>query len=445
MQNKNYSIQDNEGGGDCLFAVIRDAFTQIGKTYTVGDLRKILSDAVTEDIFMNYYQLYTETSVSITADKQRLIEIVAENNSLRDKLAMESNSAQQKVIVQQAKKLRTEFERLKQEQRISINMLDEYKFMKGVKSLQQFRAVINTCRFWGDTWAISTLERALNTKFILLSEENFEQGDLDNVLQCGQLNDEELETRGSFTPDHYITMDYNGWHYKLITYKEHGIFTFSQLPFAIRDLIVDKCLEKLSGPYALIPEFVDVRLTGKKDERVVLEVMDSDPKTVFTFYGRSNAKPLPGKGSGESIPKERQSEFRALATISDWRKKLSNDWEAPFDSDGHQWQTVEHYYQGNKYKQSHPEIYYQFTLDSRSELGKSVDRAKKFKDVEPDMDFAGKRGKEILYRGLEAKFTQHPVLKRALSDTKDATLQVYTPRKEPEKAVELMRLRKNLM
>jgi predicted NAD-dependent protein-ADP-ribosyltransferase YbiA (DUF1768 family) len=173
--------------------------------------------------------------------------------------------------------------------------------------------------------------------------------------------------------------------------------------------------------------------------------MDSDPKTVFTFYGRSNAKPIPGKGSGESIPKERQSEFRALATISDWRKKLSNDWEAPFDSDGHQWQTVEHYYQGNKYKQSHPEIYYQFTLDSRSELGKSVDRAKKFKDVEPDMDFAGKRGKEILYRGLEAKFTQHPVLKRALSDTKDATLQVYTPRKEPEKAVELMRLRKNLM
>ena len=256
MQNKNYGILDNEGGGDCLFAVIRDAFAQIGKTYTVGDLRKMLSDVVTEEVFMNYYQLYTETSVSIVADKQRLVEIVAENNSLREKLATTRDSDQQKVIVQRAKKLKDEFERLKKEQRVSINMLDEYKFMKGVKSLQQFRAVVNTCKFWGDTWAISTLERALNTKFILLSEENFDSGDMDNVLQCGQLNDDELESTGSFTPDYYITMDYNGWHYKLITYKEHGIFTYNQLPFAIRDLIVDKCLEKLSGPYALIPEFV---------------------------------------------------------------------------------------------------------------------------------------------------------------------------------------------
>lgn len=445
MQNKNYNIVDNEGGGDCLFAVIRDAFSQIGKTYTVGDLRKLLSDAVTEDVFMNYYQLYTEISVSIATDKQRLKEIVAENNILREKLPLTRDSREQKVIVQQAKKLKEEFERIKREQHVSTNMLEEYKFMNGVKSLQQFRAVINTCRFWGDTWAITTLERALNTKFILLSEENFEEGDLDNVLQCGQLNDDELESSGTFTPDYYITMDYNGWHYKLITYKEHGIFTYDQLPYAIRDLIVNKCLERLSGPYALIPEFVDARLTDKSDANVVLEVMESDPKTVFTFYGRSNAKPLPGKGSGEKIPKERQSEFRQLATISDWRKKLSNEWIASFDIDGHQWQSVEHYYQGNKYKQSNPEIYYQFTLDSRSELGKSIERAKKFKDVEPDMDFAGKRGKEILYRGLEAKFVQHPELKQVLLATKDATLQIYRPRTEPTKAVELMRLRKNLM
>ena len=88
MQNKNYNITDNEGGGDCLFAVIRDAFAQVGKTYTVGDLRKMLSD-VTEDVFMTYYQLYTETSLSIAVDRQKLTEIVAQNNELRKKLALE--------------------------------------------------------------------------------------------------------------------------------------------------------------------------------------------------------------------------------------------------------------------------------------------------------------------------------------------------------------------
>ena len=65
--------------------------------------------------------------------------------------------------------------------------------MKNVKSLQQFRAVLNTCKYWGDTWALSTLERALNTKFILLSEEKYFDEDTDNVLQCGQLNDSILE------------------------------------------------------------------------------------------------------------------------------------------------------------------------------------------------------------------------------------------------------------
>lgn len=112
--------------------------------------------------------------------------------------------------------------------------------------------------------------------------------------------------------------------------------------------------------------------------------------------------------------------------------------------DGHQWQSVEHYYQGSKYKKGHPEIYYQFTLDSRSELGKSTERAKKFNDIEPDMDFSGKLGTETLVKGLTAKFTQHPELRQMLSNTKNATLAEYIPRRPPRIANELMVLRKNL-
>ena len=452
LQDKKFGITDNEGGGDCLFATIRDAFQEKGITYTVGDLRKKLSDESTQELFENYRTLYTSFETAIKQTKEAINKIATENNELKTALTKEENTSKQIAIVEKAKKLKTEFYKLKNELSISQQMMNEQKFMKNITSLNQFKAVINTCRFWGDTWAISTLERVLNTKFILLSEENFKLGDITNVLQCGQLNDSVLKEKGAFTPDYYIMMDYTGDHYKLITYGTKSIFSFQELPENIRNLIIDKCLERLAGPYAIIPEFLAEKAKREKNENENKTDMDVsniqslniDPETVFMFYSRSNSKPLPGKGSGEIIKTEKRGNYKKLAGIKDWRKKLSNSWVAPIDVDGYQWQTLEHFYQGSKYKKSRPDIYYQFTLDSRSELGKSVEKAKSFQDFEPDIDFFGKRGKDVLKEGLNAKYTQHPDLRDILLNTLDATLMEYIPRKPPQLAIELMTLRKNL-
>ena len=103
--------------------------------------------------------------------------------------------------------------------------------MKGVNDIETFKRKLSSCEFWGETWALSTMEKAINIKFILLSHESFIAKDLHNVIQCGQLNDSALEEKGIFEPDFYIILDYTGQHYKLITYRGKATLTFKEIPY----------------------------------------------------------------------------------------------------------------------------------------------------------------------------------------------------------------------
>jgi predicted NAD-dependent protein-ADP-ribosyltransferase YbiA (DUF1768 family) len=382
--------------------------------------------------------------------KQRFTEIVDRN--------------EQKAITMQAKELKAEHDKLVKEKRITASILKEYKFMKGIDNLDAFRRVIRQCDFWADTWAISTLERILNIKFIVLSSESYKNGDEKNVLQCGQLNDKVLEQRGRFTPDFYIIVDYTGDHYKLVGYKKKMIFKFKEIPYDIKKLVYEKCMEKNAGPFAIIPDFQKFKASQKKS--VVREAEYEDltesklrglynDDIVFQFYARSLDKPLPGKGNGEKIPNDRLKEFSTLASMPQWRKKLSTFWVQPFSLDNHQWASVEHYYQGSKFKKTHPEFYLSFSLDSGTDLSKDPAIAKaagsktgKLKgdllrpvEVTVDSDFSGQRQKKEKYAAQYAKFTQIEELKNLLLATGEAKLVNYVKGSEPEIADELMLIR----
>ena len=173
----------------------------------------------------------------------------------KKQITLEKDRSTQQAIVAQAEAIGKRYKDIKQDRAATKTMMEEFKFIKGIKDLEMFKLKIQTCGFWGDTWAISTLERVLKIKIVLMSRANFRADDEDNVLTCGQLNDEILEAAGKFEPDHYIILDYSGSHYQLITYKDHGAFTFNELPYDIKTLVVNKCLERQAGPYYIIPDF----------------------------------------------------------------------------------------------------------------------------------------------------------------------------------------------
>ena len=149
--------------------------------------------------------------------------------------------------------------------------------------------------------------------------------------------------------------------------------------------------------------------------------------------------------------------YNALRKIKDWRKKLSNFWISPFDLEGKRWQSVEHYYQGSKFK-SNPEFYNQFSLDSNSEISKDPALAKaaggkrgKFKgklvrptSIKIDEGYFPDRSKIEMYKAQHAKFTQNDDLMHLLKLTRDAKLVHHTRGSPPVVFENLMHIRSKL-
>jgi len=467
LKSNSYQLVDNEGDGDCLFAVIRDAFKSVDKDISVMELRRKLSDEVTHDLYENYKEKYKMFVNAVQDGESEMKDLSKLNNELRDRLRNSKERDEQQKIVENAKEVATKYKLLKSETKISKELMREFKFMKKVHSVEDLKKVIKTCEFWADTWSISTLERVLNVKLVIFSSEAWKAGDKNNVLQCGQLNDPILEDIGTFEPAYYILLDYTGVHYKLITYKHHRIFTFKEVPYGIKLDVAKNCLQGTSGPYKIIPQFKlfndDLGIEEPLDLEVdVIKENENtlyDNMVVFQFYNKSNDKPLPGKGSGEKIPIERVKEFSQLADINEWRRKLDNEYVAPFELDGHKWKTVEHYYQANKFKNTNKDFYLYFSLDSGSKISGDVELARvagsktgkhkgetlRSKDIKIDPAFYGGNEETILENGIYAKFSQDKTdLKQALLHTKKAKLQHYKKGMEPELANSLMLVRSRL-
>jgi predicted NAD-dependent protein-ADP-ribosyltransferase YbiA (DUF1768 family) len=475
MKNNNYDIIDNEGGGDCLFAVIRDAFQQIGHNTSVEKLRAALSDEATDDVYVQYRMLYVNFLTEMQSKDKDMKEIKKTIGELKKRSESISNKEEVKKIITEVKEMTKKFNRTKTEKEDVKDLLNEFKYMENIDTFEKFKDFIKTSNYWADTWAISTLERILNIKLIIMSRESFEQGDLDSVLQCGQLNDIDLEKQGSFAPDYYITTCYLGYHYQLISYKHKRIFKFTEIPYDIKTLVINKCIERNAGPYYLIQDFRNLKTRlglspdegspSLDDEEYLIDDL-YEPDVVFMFHAKSEGKAKAGKGSGEKIPEIRMTEFNFLnkdVSCKDWRRKLDDSWITPFQLDGHRWSSVEHYYQAAQFKKGHPDFYLQFSLDSDTDISKDIvlakaagsksgrhkDKLLRPKNVKFDTDFKEEgmvmRNVDERNAALDAKFTQNMDLKKILAETKKAKLLHFVRSGQPILDMDLMKVRGKIM
>ena len=171
-ENNNFKVIQNSGGGDCFFMIICQAYKTIDPdtTMSVIKLRRLLSYALTERQFTEYKTLYDDYS----REEKRLVkenqDIATRNKEIKERF-QNSQSKQEKLDLKaESEKLVVSNKRVMQELEVIKENKKEVKFMKGVKTIQQLREVMQkgemTSEYWVDAWAIAALEVILNIKFV---------------------------------------------------------------------------------------------------------------------------------------------------------------------------------------------------------------------------------------------------------------------------------------
>jgi hypothetical protein len=473
MKNKNYGILRNEGGGDCLFATIRDAFSEIGYHTTVQKLRQILSQEAT----ITQLETLTDIYRGILHGEENALHEMERISKANQNLKKQAKSTpydkimggkqQLKEVVAGARELHKSYQSLKSKHEVDSELLREFGYMKNIHTLEDLRRFIRTSDYWADTWAISTLERVLQIKIIILEDNT----DPNSVMRCGQLNDE----ISSFSPKFYLMTNYtmNGNHYELISYKKKKLFQFSEVPYDIKILIVNKCMERAAGSYSIIPalrqfqnelglqESEDLGESEESDRNLENEDL-YEKDLVFMFHNHSDNSKKPGKGTGETIDAKRIPEFAELITSKKpWRQMLDDDWSAQFTLDHLRWSSISHYLLALPFQKSEPQIYKEFSLDGGNEtLSKNLEDARsaiekkkgkegKYYDKYKLVSKSGELGPDELENArkdaLIAKFSQNADLTTILKLTKRAQLKHFLRGKAAESDTLLMTVRKQLL
>ena len=244
-------------------------------------MRAILSNLITQNHYDNYSNVYKNLKSEIVNLKERKSNIEENIKTL----------LKQKMLLKKAAKnetkngnrdlelIKSQFTKIKEgnnqiklskNELITITVIDlknsleniqEFKFMKNINSLEDFKTVIRSKNYWADSFAISLLEYALNIKTIILSKKSHLKKDRENLVSCSDMVLDEIEKNKDFKPKYFIIIihDLDGNHYQLVSYKSKQIFTFYEIHYVIKENVVDICMKNENGLFNQLPLFVSFK------------------------------------------------------------------------------------------------------------------------------------------------------------------------------------------
>lgn len=476
MQNPNYQIISNEGKGDCFFSSLVQAFETTGRDTTVEKLRQTLSQELTMGQFDTYRNLYKsleqETQeLDIQLKKKKEEQIQLKKGSQTEGISRNQST----TILEKYKQVGKDIQQLEKEKEYNNINKKEFKFMetilhgmddgiyKNMSLLEKAKVFLTTADYWADAWAISTMERVLEIKTIILTNTT------DSTCIVKYTEGEVKQPKTYIMLNH----DMEQSHYELVTYKDKGNLTFQELPYDMKIMITKHCSQKDAGQFMDIHDFKqfkhDLGFHDEDDEDIAIEdnhePIDDiyDDYASLRFHGRA-ANEMPGKSNGDKVKSsyKKDAYFMSLENFikenterKEWRKMLDDSWaKAKFQVQDKEWASIEHYLLAIPFKDKDPHMYEQLSLSSNSDISSDLSKAKKaskenskrkgkamdkIQALDPDLE------KQYRIEALRAKFTQNADLTTLLVHTKMSKLMKLVQYGEPpEPDIELMKLRKEI-
>ena len=350
MKNTHYSVVPVPGDGDCFFHVVCQAFASVGLQTTVASLRSFLANHPSvEKTFKQEQQIFSEFASFRAVLTNNNATITARLKEIAD--LKTGVSEQDKATLAEEKRTLLANRRRNEEKIADIQSdIDEIvPHMEKLQTKDEYREYIKTRDFWANEWAIETLEKKLQVKFILFPKDD------DVIYTVGTLN----------KPNRYIlTAFVSGNHYELIQYNQTRVFlSFDSLPYSV------KCL---GAKYKFkIADFIHFRceISGGGGDEADEEEEEEQEKFVLS----DRAKP-------HVFKKEQKAHYFELRRKQNrgWERVLADDFvvNQPLVMDGLKWNSVSHYVLAGHFH-PHSAFYKNFSAESNTLISTHVSIAEK--------------------------------------------------------------------
>ena len=142
MKNNNFGIDNVAGDGDCLFTTIHEGLKSVGKDVSVNEMRKILADNVTEEIYLNYKIFYDNARSEYDSLHSEIKSLSKRHRELETRLKSTNDRKAEMDIITKASEVGKRHKSAKAERASSKEMMNEFGFMKGITGLESLKEII---------------------------------------------------------------------------------------------------------------------------------------------------------------------------------------------------------------------------------------------------------------------------------------------------------------